>query len=161
MSGWYTIAKWEFLRSGMKFSRRFVLAVLFTLVLLTIVSFAVSFTGMNLDQKIYSVFSTSQELNNIIEGDARFYILTDDGKDADLTIVEDRVYLSGTKKSVSAADALEKVFIAHRETVLASYNDINNSHPVWVTIHDLDRPESFQILGTATQKDGQVSGCWV
>ncbi|WP_367344362.1 ABC transporter permease [Methanomethylovorans sp.] len=157
MSGWYTIAKWEFLRSGMKFSRRFVLAVLFTLVLLTIVSFAVSFTGMNLDQKIYSVFSTSQELNNIIEGDARFYILTDDGKYADLTIVKDRVYLSGTKKSVSAADALEKVFIAHRETVLASYNDINNSHPVWVTIHDLDRPESFQILGTATQKDGQVS----
>ena len=157
MSGWYTVAKWEFLRSGMKFSRRSVFAILFTLLLLAVVSYAVSFTGMNLDQKIYSVVSASPELNSIIEADERFYVLTDDGKDADITIVEDRAYLSGTKKSIAAADALGKVFIDHREAVLSSCNDINNSHPVWVTIHDLERPESFQVLGGTTQKDDQVS----
>lgn len=157
MSGWYTVAKWEFLRSGMKFSHRSVFAILFTLLLLAVVSYAVSFTGMNLDQKIYSVVSASPELNSIIEADERFYVLTDDGKDADITIVEDRAYLSGTKKSIAAADALGKVFIDHREAVLSSYNDINNSHPVWVTIHDLERPESFQVLGGTTQKDDQVS----
>ena len=157
MSGWYTVAKWEFLRSGMKFSRRSVFAILFTLLLLAVVSYAVSFTGMNLDQKIYSVVSASPELNSIIEADERFYVLTDDGKDADITVVEDRAYLSGTKKSIAAADALGKVFIDHREAVLSSYNDINNSHPVWVTIHDLERPESFQVLGGTTQKDDQVS----
>ncbi|HML25081.1 MAG TPA: ABC transporter permease subunit, partial [Methanomethylovorans sp.] len=151
------VAKWEFLRSGMKFSRRSVFAILFTLLLLAVVSYAVSFTGMNLDQKIYSVVSASPELNSIIEADERFYVLTDDGKDADITVVEDRAYLSGTKKSIAAADALEKVFIDHREAVLSSYNDINNSHPVWVTIHDLERPESFQVLGGTTQKDDQVS----
>ena len=157
MSGWYTVAKWEFLRSGMKFSRRSVLAILFTLLLLAVVSYAVSFTGMNLDQKIYSVVSASPQLNSIIEGDERFYVLTGDGHAADITIVEDRAYLSGTKKSIAAADALENVFIDHREAVLSSYNDINNSHPVWVTIHDLERPESFQVMGGATQKDDQVS----
>ena len=157
MSGWYTVAKWEFLRSGMKFSRRSVLAILFTLLLLAVVSYAVSLTGMNLDQKIYSVASSSPALNSIIASDDRFDVLPTDRQDADITIAEDRAYLSGTKKSIAAADALEKVFINYRETVLSSYNDINNSHPVWVTIHDLDRPESFQVLGSVTKNDDQYS----
>lgn len=157
MPGWYTVAKWEFLRSGMKFSRRSVIAILFTLMLLTVVSYAVSLTGMNLDQKIYSVTSSSPELNSIIASDERFDVLPADSQDADISIAEDRAYLSGTKKSIAAADALEKVFINYRETVLSSYNDINNSHPVWVTIHDLDRPESFQVLGSVNSKDDQSS----
>ncbi len=157
MPGWYTVAKWEFFRSGMKFSRRSVLAILFTLLLLAVVSYAVSLTGMNLDQKIYSVASSSPELNTIIASDDRFDVLPADSQDADIAIAEDRAYLSGTKKSIAAADALEKVFINYREIVLSSYNDINNSHPVWVTIHDLDRPESFQVLGSAMKKDDQLS----
>lgn len=157
MSGWYTVAKWEFLRSGMKFSRRSVIAILFTLLLLAVVSYAVSLTGMNLDQKIYSVASSSPELNSIIASDDRFDVLPADSQDADIAIAEERAYLSGTKKSIAAADSLEKVFINYRETVLSSYNDINNSHPVWVTIHDLDRPESFQVLGSVTNKDDQSS----
>ena len=157
MPGWYTVAKWEFFRSGMKFSRRFVLTIVFILVLLAIVSYAVSLTGMSLDQKIYGVSSSSSDLNSIISSDNRFDILSADSQEADITIAEDRAYLSGTKKSVAAADALDKVFINYRETVLSSYNDINNSHPVWVTIHDLDRPESFQVLGSATKTGSQAS----
>lgn len=157
MSGWYTVAKWEFLRSGMKFSRRSVIAILFTLLLLAVVSYAVSLTGMNLDQKIYSIASSSPELNSIIASDDRFDVLPADSQDADIAIAEERAYLSGTKKSIAAADSLEKVFINYRETVLSSYNDINNSHPVWVTIHDLDRPESFQVLGSVTNRDDQSS----
>ena len=156
MSGWYTVAKWEFLRSRMKFSRKSILAIIITLILLTVVSYAVSLTGMNLDQKIYSVASSSPALNSIIASDDRFDVLTPNDQNADITIEENRAYISGTKKSIAAADALEKVFINYRETVLSSYNDINNSHPVWVTIHDLDRPESFQVLGSVT-KDGNQS----
>ncbi len=157
MPGWYTVAKWELIRSGMKFSRRSIVAVLLTLLLLSGVSYAVSLTGMNLDQKIYSVVTSSSELDNIIYNDGRFDVLPADSKDADITIVDDRAYISGTKKSIAAADALEKVFINYRETVLSSYNDINNSHPIWVTIHDLERPESFQVLGSTTKKDDQSS----
>ena len=157
MPGWYTVAKWELIRSGMKFSRRSIIAVLFTLLLLSGVSYAVSLTGMNLDQKIYSVVTSSSELDSIIDSDDRFDVLPADSMDADITIVEDRAYISGTKKSIAAADALEKVFINYRETVLSSYNDVNNSHPVWITIHDLERPESFQVFGSATKKDDQLS----
>lgn len=155
MSGWYTVAKWEFFRSGMKFNRRSILAIIITLILLAAVSYAVSLTGMNLDQKIYSVSSSSQELNSIIASDERFDVLTPNNQDTDITIEDNRAYISGTKKSIAAADALEKVFINYRETVLSSYNDINNSHPVWVTIHDLDRPESFQVLGSVTRSEDQ------
>lgn len=98
MPGWYTVAKWELIRSGMKFSRRSIVAVLLTLLLLSGVSYAVSLTGMNLDQKIYSVVTSSSELSNIIYNDGRFDVLPADSKDADITIVDDRAYISGTKK---------------------------------------------------------------
>lgn len=157
MSGWYTVAKWEFIKSGMKFSRKSIFALLLMLLLLSIICYTVALTDMSQNHKIYTLVTTSPDLKNIICNDERFQTLPEDSRDSDITIVEYNAYLSGTTKSMAAADALEKVLINYREKVLSSYNDINNTHPVWVTLHDLGRPESFQVMEIATKNENQLS----
>ncbi|MEZ5334437.1 MAG: hypothetical protein R2741_03930 [Methanolobus sp.] len=35
---------------------------------------------------------------------------------------------------------------------------MNNSHPVWVTVHDLERPQDFQLVGSEETIDNIRSG---
>jgi ABC-type Na+ efflux pump permease subunit len=155
MAGWFTIAKWELLRSKLKFDIRSMIMLTLSLILVIIASYAASQTGMSMNQKIYLAAVSQPEVQPIIETDQRFdYVLVDRYTDsnyyeynADVAIIGNNVYLGDTRKAASAGDALENTFKTYRELVLTAYNDVNNSHPVWITVHDLERPQDFQLAG--------------
>jgi ABC-type Na+ efflux pump permease subunit len=155
MSGWLTIAKWEFFRSKLKFDSRSVILLTLTLALVIAASFAAAQTQMSMNQKIYTAASTEPALRPILESDQRFSYLPVTIYDAtqfymygaDFVIIGNNVYLGDNPKSAAAGSALENTIKEYREIVLTSYNDINNSHPVWVTVHDIERPQNnFQLL---------------
>ena len=155
MSGWFTIAKWEFLRSKLKFDARSMIMLIVSLILVIAASYAASQTGMSMNQKIYFAAVSQPGVQPIIETDQRFdYELVDRFTasryyeyGADVSVIGNNVYLADTRKAAAAGDALENTFKTYREIVLSSYNDVNNSHPVWVTVHDLERPQNFQLAG--------------
>lgn len=157
---WFTVAKWELLRSKLKFDVRSVIMLLFLFILVIAASYAASQTGMSMNQKIYRVaFSESEiqpQTQSIIETDQRFDFMVMGRYEslvyyeygADMSIIGTTIYLGDTRKASSAGDALDSTFKTYRELVLTSYNDVNNTHPVWVTVHDMERPQEFQLAGT-------------
>ncbi len=159
ISSWLTIAKWELMRSKLKFSAGSVALLIVALVLVVTVSYAASQTGMSMNQKIYLIAFTQpevqEEIGPVIAIDPRFdHIMLNRQEGpvyykygADMSIIGDNVYLGDTQKAASAGDALESTFKTYREIVLTSYNDVNNTHPVWVTVHELERPQDFQLAG--------------
>ncbi|WMW21845.1 ABC transporter [Methanolobus mangrovi] len=161
MPGWFTIAKWEFLRSKLKFDARSMIMLTLSLILVIVASYAASQTGMSMNQKIYLAAISQPDVQPIIETDQRFdYFLVDRSTagtyyefGADMAIIGNNVYLSDTRKAAAAGDSLESTFKTYRELVLTSYNDVNNSHPVWVTVHDLERPQTFQLAGAEETVD--------
>jgi ABC-type Na+ efflux pump permease subunit len=154
MSGWLTIAKWEFFRSKLKFDSRSAILLTLTLALVIAASFAAAQTQMSMNQKIYTAASTEPALRPILESDQRFSYLPVTVFEAtefylygaDFVIIGNNVYLGDSYKSAAAGSALENTVKEYREIVLTSYNDINNTHPVWVTVHDIERPQNFQLL---------------
>ncbi len=156
MPAWFTIAKWEFFRSKLKFDARSVIMLILSLILVIIASYAASQTGMSMNQNMYLVAISEPDIQPIIESDQRFdYILVDRFTaesyyeyGADMAIIGNNVYLGDTRKAAAAGDSLDSTLKTYREMLLSSYNDVNNSHPVWVTVHDLERPQNFQLPGT-------------
>ncbi|WP_340819760.1 ABC transporter [Methanolobus sp. WCC4] len=155
MAGWFTIAKWELLRSKLKFDIRSLIILTLSMILVIVVSYAASQTGMSMNQKIYLAAVSQPDVQPIIATDQRFdQIMVDRFTastyyeyGADIGIIGNNVYVGDTRKAAAAGDALENTFTTYRELVLTSYNDVNNSHPVWVTVHDLERPQTFQLAG--------------
>ncbi|WP_406670744.1 ABC transporter permease [Methanolobus sp. ZRKC4] len=166
MPGWFTIAKWEFFRSRLKFDARSSIMLIFSLILVIAASFAAAQTEMSMNQKIYLVAISQPEVQPVIETDQRFdHILVDRFTagsyyeyGADMAIIGNNVYLGDTRKAAAAGDSLDSTFKTYREAVLTSYNDVNNSHPVWVTVHDLERPQDFQLAGAEETVDGIKKG---
>jgi len=154
MAGWITIAKWEFFRSKLKFDARSLMLLALSLIFLIAASYFAAQTGMNMNNDMYRVALTNPALEPVLGIDQRFNVMTVDANtasnmyaaDADLVIIDPNVFMADTQKSASASEALKSTLKNHREGVLTSYNDINNTHPVWVTIHYLERPETFQVL---------------
>ncbi len=161
MPSWFTIAKWELLRSKLKFDARSMIMLTLSLILVIVASYAASQTGMSMNQKIYLVAISQPEVQPIVATDQRFdYVMVDRFTassyyevGADMAIIGNNVYLGDTRKAAAAGDSLDSTFKTYRELVLTSYNDINNSHPVWVTVHDLERPQTFQLAGTEETVD--------
>ena len=172
MVGVFTIAKWELLRSRLDLSTRSVIAAGgFVVAIAVIASFASqSYMGSGL----YVISLDDAGLAQILECDDRFNILllgSDDARDAylnrgaDILIISGNVSVHGTEKSIAALDALKSTMKLHREIALSSYPDLNNSFPVWITIHHLEREQSFQMLASAqsgsesdSDEDGGVAG---
>ncbi|WP_238380843.1 ABC transporter permease [Methanolobus vulcani] len=149
------------MRSKLKFDARSIIMLIISLILVIAASYAASQTGMSMNQKIYLVAFSQPDVQPIIQTDQRFdYMLVDRYEatvyyeyGADMAIIGNNVYLGDTRKAASAGDALENTFKEYREIVLSSYNDINNTHPVWVTVHDLERPQDFQLAGATNTLD--------
>lgn len=154
MAGWVTIAKWEFFRSKLKFDARSLILLSASLLFLIAASYLAAQTGMNMNNDMYRVALTNPALEPVLGIDQRFNVMTVDVNtasnmyvdDADLVIIDPNVFRADTQKSASASEALKSTLKNYREGVLTSYNDINNTHPVWITIHYLERPEAFQVL---------------
>lgn len=154
MAGWVTIAKWEFFRSKLKFDAKSLVLLAVSLIFLIAASYFAAQTGMNMNSDMYRVALTNPALEPVLGIDQRFNVMTVDvntasnmyAADADLVILDPNVFMADTQKSASASEALKSTLKNYREGVLTSYNDINNSHPVWITVHYLERPEAFQVL---------------
>lgn len=154
MAGWITIAKWEFFRSKLKFDARSLVLLALSLIFLIAASYLAAQTGMNMNNYMYRVALTNPALEPVLGIDQRFNVMTVDvntasnmyAADADLVIIDPNVFRADTQKSASASEALKSTLKNYREGVLTSYNDINNTHPVWITVHYLERPEAFQVL---------------
>ncbi|SFM48867.1 ABC transporter permease family protein [Methanolobus profundi] len=166
MAGWLTIAKWELLRSKLKFDVKSVIMLTLSLILVIIAAYAAAQTGMSMNQKIYLAAVSQADVQPIIDTDQRFdYVVVDRFAastyyeyGADMGIIGRNVYLGDTRKAASAGDALENTFKTYRELTLTAYNDVNNSHPVWVTVHDLERPQNFQLAGAEETADSFSRG---
>ncbi len=61
----------------------------------------------------------------------------------DILIIGQNVSFQGSEISISAMDALDKAVIKYDENRLLSYNDLNNTFPVWITINNIPREQSF------------------
>ena len=154
MAGWVTIAKWEFFRSKLKFDAKSLVLLALSLIFLIAASYFAAQTGMNMNNDMYRVALTNPALEPVLGIDQRFNVMTVDihtasnmyAADADLVIIDPNVFMADTQKSASASEALKGTLKNYREGVLTSYNDINNTHPVWITVHYLERPEAFQVL---------------
>ncbi len=172
MVGVFTIAKWELLRSRLDLSTRSLIAACgFVVAIVVVASFA---SHSNMGSGLYTISLDDANLAQILGCDDRFNILllgSDDARDvylsrgADILIIGGNVSVHGTEKSVAALDALKSTMKRHREITLSSYSDLNNSFPVWITIHHLEREQSFQMLASAqlgseldSDEDGGVAG---
>ncbi len=166
MSGWLTIAKWEFFRSKLKFDSRSAILLTLTLALVIAASFTAAQTQMSMNQKIYTAASAEPALRPILESDQRFSYVPVTVFEAtefylygaDFVIIGNNVYLGDSYKSAAAGSALESTVKEYREIVLTSYDDINNSHPVWVTVHDIERPQNYQLLSARNAADSLDTG---
>ena len=174
MVGALTIAKWELMRSRLDLNRRSLALICGFVILIAIISSQASHSAISSD--IYTVAldrtdctdctdcADRIDLAEILDCDDRFnVILLDQGvarskaadpdSGFDLLILDDEVYASDSEKSVAAADALENLMKQYREITLSTYSDLNNSFPVWITIHYLPRSESFRMPTVRQRQD--------
>lgn len=166
MVGVFTIAKWELLRSRRDMNTRSILVICGFIIAIAAVASMVSQTGMS--SNIYAVALDDPDLAQILECDDRFKTLLLDpdsaretylGGGADLLIIDNNVSIHDTEKSIAALDALKNTLKLHREITLSSYSDLNSSFPVWITIHYLERTQSFLLPATmkSQSEDGSSS----
>lgn len=165
MVGALTIAKWELLRSRLDLNARSLLAICGFVVLIAVIASQTSHSFMS--SNIYTVALDDAGLMQILDCDTRFdTLLLNSGAaeseypNFDLLIIHGDVYAHDSEKSTAALDALNNVLKRNREITLSSYSDLNNSFPVWVTIHYMQRAESFRMPTMAQRErgDDQASG---
>jgi len=116
-------------------------------------SFLISQSGIHLNDNIYKVILTDPALGEVIKTDDKFQVFIaseDDAKyqfgkgDFDLLIIRSQVYYHNSEKSISALDALDKAVKRYDESILLSYDDMNNTFPVWITVKNIARQQVFQ-----------------
>lgn len=153
--GILTISKWEFRRTRLSFSKKTLFLSAFLLILIGAISFFVSQTGLHINDNIYKVVVTDPALVPIIQTDDKFEVyfakeaqarhLFEEGG-VDILILKTKIIYTSSEKSISALDALDKAILRYDEARLLSYNDLNNTFPVWITVKNIARQQVFQPL---------------
>lgn len=59
-------------------------------------------------------------------------------------IIGSQVFHKDSEKSISALDALDKAVKRYDESRLLSYDDLNNTFPVWITVKNIARQQVFE-----------------
>ncbi len=159
MMGILTISKWEFRRTRLSFSKKTLFLSAFLLILIGAVSFSVSQAGLHINDNIYKVVVTDPALVPIIQTDDKFEVYFAKEAEArhlfeqggfDLLIIKTKIIHTSSESSISALDALDKAVLRYDEARLLSYNDLNNTFPVWITVKNIARQQVFQ--STSIQK---------
>ncbi len=153
--GILTISKWELKRTGLSFSKKTLVLSTALIFLIAIISFSVSQHGLHINDNIYKVVVTDPVLVPIIQTDDKFVVYPAKEAEArrmfeqggfDLLIIGTNLYHHNSEKSISAMDALDKAINKYDEARLLSYNDLNNTFPVWITVKNIARQQLFQPL---------------
>ncbi len=146
-----TIAKWELRKTRLSFSKKTLALSFMLLILIGAVSFYVAQTGLHINDNIYRVVITDPALAPILQTDDRFEVYVRDEQEArnlfdngfDILIIGRKVFHHDSEKSISALDALDRAILRYDEARLLSYNDLNNTFPVWITVINMAREQVF------------------
>jgi len=148
-----TISKWEFRKTRLNFSLRTRLLSIIILILIGAASFYVSQSGLHINDNIYRVIVTDPALAPILKTDDKFDVFVAKEPDArymfnqggfDVLIIGTKIIYSNSQKSISALDALDKAIKKYDEARLLSYNDLNDTFPVWLNVKNIAREQAFQ-----------------
>ena len=152
MRGLFTISKWELRRTRSTISLKIRFISIFILIMIGTASFFAVQSGLHINDNIYKVVVTDDKLANVIRSDSKFEVFVLEEERAkylfehdnfDLLIIGKRIYYQNTEKSISAFDSLDKTVKRYNEASLMTFNDLNNTFPVWVSIENLAREQSF------------------
>lgn len=150
--GLLTISKWELRRTKLSFGKKTIVFSLMLVLLIGIVSFFIAQYGFHLNDNLYKVVVTDPEIASVVGTDSKFEVYLAEEANAiemfqqggfDILIIGHNVSFQGSEKSVSAMDALDKAVIKYDENRLLSYNDLNNTFPVWITINNIPREQAL------------------
>ena len=150
--GLLTISKWELRRTKLSVGKKTMVFSLLLILLIGIVSFFIAQNGFHLNDNIYKVVVTDPEIGSVVGMDSKFEVYVAEEGTAremfqqggfDILIIGHNVSFQGSEKSISAMDALDKAVIKYDENRLLSYNDLNNTFPVWITIENIAREQTF------------------
>ena len=153
MSRIFTIARWELRKTKSSFSLKTRFFSFIILILIGTASFFAAQSGLHINDNIYRVAVTDASLARVLQSDAKFevYIAGEGGAKSlfenegiDILIKGDKIYYHNTEKSISALDALDKAIKKYDEARLLSYDDLNNTFPVWINIKNIVREQAFQ-----------------
>ena len=152
MRGLFTISKWELRRTRSTISLKIRFISIFILIMIGTASFFAVQSGLHINDNIYKVVVTDDKLANVIRSDSKFEVSVLEEERAkylfehdnfDLLIIGKRIYYQNTEKSISAFDSLDKTVKRYNEASLMTFNDLNNTFPVWVSIENVAREQSF------------------
>jgi len=152
MRGILTISKWELKRTRSTISPKIRFLSIFILILIGTASFFAVQSGLHINDNIYKVVMTDDSLASVIGSDSKFEVFVAQEERAkylfehdnfDILIIGKRIYYQNTEKSISAFDSLDKAVKRYNEASLMTFNDLNNTFPVWITIDNLVREQSF------------------
>jgi len=168
--GLLTISRWELRRTRLSFSRKTLALSLLLIIFTALVSFFVSHSGFRINDGIYSVVVTDPELASVIETDYKFRVYVADGIEAkdlfehggfdggfDILVTGENISYHRSERSTAALDALDKAVIRYDEARLLSYNDLNNTFPVWITVKNLAREQEFKPLSIQKLPDFEAT----
>ncbi|MBU4077145.1 MAG: ABC transporter permease [Euryarchaeota archaeon] len=150
--GLLTISKWELRRTKRGFGKKTIAFSLLLVLLIGIVSFFIAQYGFHLNDNLYKVVATDPEIGSVVGTDSKFEVYIAEEAKAremfqqggfDILIIGQNVSFQGSERSISAMDALDKAVIKYDENRLLSYNDLNNTFPVWITINNIPREQAF------------------
>jgi ABC-type Na+ efflux pump permease subunit len=151
--GILTISRWELRRTSLSFSRKTIAFSLLLIILTGFVSLYVSQNGFHINDGMYRVVVTDPALAAVLKTDYKFkvYIAEEaqanelyERGDFDIVVIGDQIRYHRSEKSSSALDALDKAVQKYDEARLLSYNDLNNTFPVWITVKNIERKQAFQ-----------------
>jgi ABC-type Na+ efflux pump permease subunit len=153
--GIFTISRWELRRTSLSFSRKLIAFSLLLIILTGFVSLYVSQNGFHINDGMYRVVVTDPALAEVLKTDYKFqvYIAQEaqanelyERGDFDIVVIGDKIRYHRSEKSSAALDALDKAVQKYDEARLLSYNDLNNTFPVWITVKNIDREQAFEPL---------------
>lgn len=166
--GILTISRWELRRTSLSFSRKLIALSLLIIILTGFVSLFVSQNGFHINDGIYRVTVTDPALAEVLKADYKFqvYIAQEaqanelyERGDFDIVVIGDKVRYRRSEKSRAALDALDKAVQKYDEARLLSYDDLNNTFPVWITVKNIEREQAFEPLSIQKLPEtGQASG---
>ncbi len=164
--GLLTISRWELRRTKHSFGKKTLVFSIMLILLIGIVSFLISQSGFHLNDNIYKVVVTDPSIASVIRADSKFKVFTAGDTEAremfqgggfDILITGQNVSFSGSERSISAMDALDKAVKKFDENRLLSYNDLNNTFPVWITITNIKREQAFAAPSLSTLPEPEQS----
>ncbi len=152
MRGLLTISKWELKRTRSTISIKIRFISIFILILIGTASFFAVQSGLHINDNLYKVVVTDELVARVIGSDSKFEVIVAreerarylfENDNFDILIVGKRIYYQNTEKSISAYDSLDKAVKRYNEASLMTFNDLNNTFPVWIKIENLAREQSF------------------